>query len=212
MGNILVLSPHPDDDAIGCGGVIVQHVVSGDRVEVAYLTSGEHGGHGRSPGDTITVREQEAANAGKILGIHHIEFWQEPDGNLQPTDENVNHLIIKIRNLKPEILYVTHRNEEHPDHRAAARLVELAFRNLRSLEKPVVWAYEIWTPIQKIHHIIDISDHVETKMKAVQAHKSQCSVLRFDEAILGLNRYRGEMHSWPGGPYAEVFTSLEISG
>ena len=70
--------------------------------------------------------------------------------------------------------------------------------------------YEVWTPIQQIDHVANISDNVETKRKAIQAHQSQCSVLKFDEAILGLNRYRGEMHSWPGGDYAEVFTEMKF--
>jgi LmbE family N-acetylglucosaminyl deacetylase len=68
--------------------------------------------------------------------------------------------------------------------------------------------YEVWTPLQRMDEIVDISPYVETKLAAVRAHKSQCAVLRFDEAVQGLNRYRGEMHSWPGGDFAEVFARM----
>ena len=63
-------------------------------------------------------------------------------------------------------------------------------------------------PLQQIDHVEDISEYIDVKLAAVRAYKSQCDVLSFDDAIQGLNRYRGEMHSWPGGDYAEIFRSL----
>ena len=46
MNRIMVISPHPDDESIGCGGTISKHVAEGDVVQVELLTSGEKGGHG----------------------------------------------------------------------------------------------------------------------------------------------------------------------
>ena len=80
MSRILVLSPHPDDESIGCGGTLRRHVLGRDQVKVVFLTSGERGGHGRPPEETRQVREAEARAAGRILGVRRLEFWQQPDG------------------------------------------------------------------------------------------------------------------------------------
>ncbi len=63
--------------------------------------------------------------------------------------------------------------------------------------------------MQEMDEIVDISAYVECKLAAIQKHKTQVNVMRLDEAALALNRYRGEMHSWPGGDYAEVFQRLK---
>lgn len=208
MGKVLVLSPHPDDDVIGCGGTIHQHIALGDRVEVLYLTSGENGDHTKSSMDTMRIREKEAVAAAEILQVSDIEFWREPDGKLGASKKNINRLMQKLMKYNPDVAYVTHMKEDHPDHQAASSMLILSLRKLQSGFKPVVWMYEVWTPIQKINRVVDISQYIHLKTQAIQAHQSQCAILRFDEAILGLNRYRGEMHSWPGGPYAEIFTAI----
>lgn len=209
MNHVLVISPHPDDEAVGCGGAICAHRAEGDPVRAVFLTSGEHGGHGRPPEETARVREEEARSAAAILGIGLIDFWRQPDGALRSTHALVERLRTLLVAWQPAVLYVTHEDEMHPDHRAAARLVRRALAaGLPAL--PDVRMYEVWTPLQRMDEIVDISPFVETKLAAVRAHKSQCDVLRFDEAVLGLNRYRGEMHSWPGGPYAEVFARMRL--
>ena len=206
--NVLVLSPHPDDEAIGCGGTLRTHVLNGHVVKAIFLTSGENGGHGRLPEETASIREQEAREAGKILGLKQIDFWRQPDGQIRTDRSLVGRLQQYIADWRPELIYVTHEDEMHPDHRAAARLVRRVVCALPSRSRPVVRMYEVWTPLQEMDEIVDISEQIETKLAAVRAHRSQCDVLRFDDAILGLNRYRGEMHSWPGGDYAEVFQHM----
>jgi LmbE family N-acetylglucosaminyl deacetylase len=193
---ILALAPHPDDESIGCGGALLAHLAQRAEVEVVFLTSGEKGGHGRSESETIRVREQEARAAAEILRVRGIEFWRLPDGALRPTHAAVERLRRKINRFKPDIIYVTHDREMHPDHRAAVRLLRRALAVTKI--KPDVLGYEVWTPIQKLSEIVDISPFMERKLRAVRAHRSQC-------AVVG-----GEMHSWPGGDYAEVFTRLKL--
>ncbi len=204
---VVVISPHPDDEAIGCGGAIREHVVSGDQVRTIFLTSGERGGHGRSPEETAKLREAEAEAAAGILGTAGIEFWRQPDGGVRMTALLVRKLTALLREWSPAWLYVTHSREMHPDHRAAARLVKKAIRGLEG-SAPRVRMYEVWTPIERMDAILDISAHVDALLAAIQAHRCQCELMRLDEAALCLNRYRGEMHSWPGGDYAEVFQEL----
>ena len=208
MSRILVLAPHPDDEAIGCGGTLCRHVQAGDEVHVVFLTSGEKGGHGCPEAETIRVREREARAAAKILGITQLEFWHQPDGNLRATPAAIEKMRGKLKAFRPEVIYVTHDREMHPDHRGALRLLRRAMKGAAG-KRPDVLLYEVWTPTQKLDEIVDISPFLKTKLAAVRAYRSQCAVVGFVEAVRGLNRYRGELHSWPGGDYAEVFTRLK---
>jgi LmbE family N-acetylglucosaminyl deacetylase len=207
MSRILVLSPHPDDESIGCGGTLLYHVAQGDEIQIVFLTSGEKGGHGRSRKQTMRTREREARTAARILRITHLEFWHERDGALRATPLVVSRLRAKIEQFKPDRIYVTHEREMHPDHRGAVRLVKAALRRVQG-KRPDVLMYEVWTPTPRLDEIVDVSPYMATKLRAVRAYRSQCEVVGFVAAVRGLNRYRGEMHSWPGGDYAEVFTRL----
>jgi LmbE family N-acetylglucosaminyl deacetylase len=209
MARVLVISPHPDDESIGCGGTLRRHVIDGDTVHAVFLTSGERGCRGRSREETACVREREAEEAATILGLTEIEFWQEPDGALRATQRVVDRLRARLDKWTPEVLYVTHDRDMHRDHRAAARLVRRALsRPAASGSSPLVLMFEVWTPIQMMDEVVDVSPFMDVKLAAIRAHRSQCEMMRFDEASLGLSRYRGEMHSWPGGDYAEVFMRL----
>ena len=202
---VLVVCPHPDDEAIGCGGTIAAHSAGGDDVRAVFLTSGEAGGHGIDPGLAGPAREAEARASAELLGISELEFWRMPDGRLRSSSALVRRLVDAIEAWPAEVVYVPHGGEQHADHRAASRAVGQAVQALE--RQPEVWQFEVWTPLAVLDRIVDISDVLDVKLAAIRSYESQCSVLRFDEAFAGLARYRGEMHSWPGGPYAEVFAA-----
>lgn len=209
---VLVISPHPDDESIGCGGTLRAHVVAGARIRIVFLTSGEGGGHGLGAAETAPLREEEARAAARSLGIADLEFWRLTDGRLRATTVLVARMRGLIDALRPTRIYVPHPGDAHRDHRAAARIVLAAVR--RAPTATAVFGFEVWTPLTRLDEIVDITPHLDAKLEAIRRHASQCRVLRFDDAAYGLARYRGELYCWPkdpdgrGGRYAEVFTRL----
>jgi N-acetylglucosamine malate deacetylase 1 len=203
MSRVLVVCAHPDDESVGCGGALRLHARAGDRIDAVFLTSGEGGGHGEAA--HAETREREAQRAATALGIEELHFWREPDGRLRARAELVRRLAALVDSTKCSLLYAPQPADDHPDHRAAARLVRAALG--ASAVRPAVRFFEIWSPLGDMDEIVDISAVIDDKRRAICAYRSQCVVMRLDDAFVGLARYRGEMHSWPGGPYAEVFAS-----
>jgi LmbE family N-acetylglucosaminyl deacetylase len=200
---VLVVCAHPDDESVGCGGALRLHALDGDEIVTVFLTSGEGGGHGEA--DHAATRRREAGRAARILGIGELQFWEEPDGRLRARPALAERLTALIEAVQPSFLYAPQPHDDHPDHRAAARIVKRAVA-AASVE-PTIRFFEIWSPLGDMDEIVDISAVIAEKRRAIRAYRSQCAVMRLDDASVGLARYRGEMHSWPGGPYAEVFSA-----
>src|SRR6187551_737169 len=140
MNRITIISPHPDDESIGCGGTIQKHVAEGDVVQVELLTSGERGGHDLSETEVARIREEEGLAAAAILGIAHVELYREPDGDLRANRALVDRLSKRINDWKPDIIYAPHSAEQHPDHRVALQLLRRSLRALDLDELPRVLA------------------------------------------------------------------------
>jgi LmbE family N-acetylglucosaminyl deacetylase len=67
-------------------------------------------------------------------------------------------------------------------------------------------AYEVWTPLQQYSLVVDITPYLDRKLAALNLHQSQLANFRYDQAISGLNRYRGIMTG--KGNYCECFQIL----
>ncbi len=209
---ILVLSPHPDDDVLGCGGAIAHHVASGDKVTTVYVTSGEMG-IAEPPGPQMRakIREQEGSRASEILGVQHTQFLRLPDGHVQANNYTVSFIENIITRERPAIIYAPHDDDGHNDHREVCKMVRIALDRLSHRSDsyvPTLRLYEVWTPLAAPTYVEDISDVMETKMAALAAHASQLAGIAYDEGVAGLNRYRGVVHGVHIGSqigYAEAF-------
>jgi LmbE family N-acetylglucosaminyl deacetylase len=73
-----------------------------------------------------------------------------------------------------------------------------------------ILAYEVWTPLQQPSYIEDITSFMNDKLTALRCHQSQLEMIQYDEAVEGLNRYRGVMSGQ--GQYCEAFQVIKIGG
>jgi N-acetylglucosamine malate deacetylase 1 len=208
--NVLVIAPHPDDETIGCGGALCHRKAAGDRVTAVFLTSGELGLKHLSPAKAWSVREAEAKAAGRILGIARLEFLRLPDWTVGEHVQRGARLLLPILKAeRPEMVYLPHPGDWHPDHQAALPLLRACLRQLR-LPKVKLRTYEIWTPLGEFDHVEDISREMPRKLRALRAHRSQLNEFDYERAVRGLNQFRGALAA--KCRYAEVFGTLEIKG
>jgi len=199
----LVVAPHPDDDVIGCGGSIIRLIRNGHTVTVVYMTSGEAGSLVHPNQELRRIREGEAREAAALLGFDDLVFLRKADGGLAVDADHVNALTGIIREKRPGILYFPHGGEACRDHRITHEICAEAVHRAGgpwfqacpgepwSVER--VLCYEVWTPLVKVSYMEDISDCMDLKCEALRRHRSQLAAIAYDDAVRGLNRYRGAM-------------------
>lgn len=180
--DILVLAAHPDDAELGCGATLAKHVAAGKTVAIVDLTRGELGTRG-----TPEIRDEEAKAAAAVLGVMARENLFLRDGFFQNDPSHQMDVIRMIRKYKPEIVLANAVSDRHSDHGKAAELSADAcfLSGLQKIKTHDAQGKEqdAWRP-KAIYHfiqsnylvpdfIVDVSDHWETKMKAITSYRSQ---------------------------------------
>ena len=211
---ILVIAPHPDDEVLGCGGIISKYAAAGHDVYVAIITKGAEPLFSKQ--DNI-IDEKEAKAAHKLLGVKET-FWLDfPAAMLESVPRyQLNSQIGKIiKKVNPEEVYIPHRGDMHLDHKM---IVDACMVGLRPRGKQVVsriYAYETlseteWDIPNVVNAFIpnvyvDITKHIDKKIKAMKLYKTQICEYpdpRSEEAIRALAILRGSTVSTK---YAESF-------
>jgi LmbE family N-acetylglucosaminyl deacetylase len=147
---ILILAPHPDDEILGLGGVILKTLQQGGKVHLVYLTDGE--GSGVWP-DQEEIKRQRIALSEQVclqLGIplENITRLQLPDGSVPHPgqagfDQAVKEITQLIETEKPDGVFASHTLDYWPyDHVACAEIAKEAVR--QSKHKTQLWYYWVW--------------------------------------------------------------------
>ena len=190
-GLVLVIAPHPDDETLGCGGLIALSKQAGRAVLVVVLTDGaasHTGSASHSTEQMAALRADELARATAMLGLgpYEVASLSLPDGRLEEEDagEVADRIRLDIANRSVGAIFAPGQDDPHPDHRAAARIAAALAQGYNAL----LWDYPV-----RAHVIdavlkastdlvrLDISGVLARKRAALACHASQLGDLVKDD-------------------------------
>ena len=195
-GAAVVLAPHPDDESLGCGGLIAESCARGRPPTVIFITDGS-GSHPNSrmfpPERLRRTRAEEARAALRILGLttpNNIAFLGLRDTAAPHLGRAFEEAVDSVAGIIPPgkrgAIFAPWRNDPHGDHVATHRIAEAVARRLRlrHLSYPV-WGWTL-PPSGDLDGTIngarlDIGRHLAAKQRAIAAHRSQHGELITDD-------------------------------
>jgi bacillithiol biosynthesis deacetylase BshB1 len=186
--DVLAVFSHPDDAELSVAGTLLKLKSLGYRTGVADMTRGEMGTRG-----TPEIRARESQEAARLMKLDVRLNLEQPDGHVWLTEESRTAMVRVIRRYRPRVLLTTHWDDPHPDHANTCRIVREAARlatmgrydvegGLPAVKMPAIM-HSIFSRLVVPSFIVDVSDFVEEKMRAIKANESQFFNAHSDEPV-----------------------------
>lgn len=151
LGTTVIVAPHPDDEVLGCGGLMQRLITQGHEVHIVFMTGGEasHRNCCELPEEQIKKeRRKLACQINPTLGvdIDHLHFLDFPDGGIKKESREAMHLKELMELLNPSTIFVPHWGEGWPDHiQTTSILKEIVNNDVNIYEYCVwMWYYNVW--------------------------------------------------------------------
>jgi len=224
---VLVVTAHPDDSEFGAGGTVARLAREGKQVSYCIVTNGNKGSGDptMTPERLAGIRAEEQRNAARVLGVETVDFLGFPDCEVEDTRESRMAVTAAIRRHRPDRLIIQnpHRTKNlgasHRDHRTVAGIAldcvyplardhmafpELLAQGLEPHKVREVWM--MWWDNPEV--VVDISDTIDLKIKALACHASQ---FKDFAAVEHRVRERAAFFGKPKGyAYAETFDVITL--
>ena len=185
---VCIFAPHPDDEVLGCGGLLQQLAANGNTLVLLHVTNGTQS-HPNSliypPKKLDVIRPQESLNALDVLDIAHqvtTIALELPDGDVFAHQEQFHQKLATI--IQPDDILVTpFIHDGHPDHEATGQVVAtFAKRRQLACYQVLIWAWHWAKPDDEripwhYAHRVDLSvEQVQRKKQAIACFDSQISI------------------------------------
>ena len=221
MKNVLILSPHADDEILGCGGFISKYSKQNYNINVLILTNANKGAPEIYSTKEIKLIRNESKIANNLIGTKKLFFENLPAINLNnyPVYKITNIINKYILDINPEIVLIPSKNDIHDDHKIIFKAAKISMRPNKISNLKKILSYEVlseteWNEEGKSfnpNYFVRLKkSDINNKVKAFLKYKSQVKKFphpRSKEAIINLSRVRG---SQAFIEYAEAFKVEKI--
>ena len=187
---ILVLSPHPDDESIGAGGLLLAHRGLAS-IHLVCLCNGERGvehfetAAAEARAKLVETRKAEfrkTAEALQAASVRHLDF---PDGDLPFFPSAVELLQSAVAEIRPDTVLLPWFLDDQADHRWTNLLYAWACADLDAM----VLGYEVWSLLEP-NAIFDITQFLSAKLALIENYQSQLRTVDYASYASGLARVR----------------------
>lgn len=204
---VLVVAPHPDDEAIGCAGTLLLHSMAGDRVCIAIATDGRRSRVIPDPDQMAAERKREAGEAASLMKADRLDWLGHPEGEY--TSAALTQSLFALLNAyQPDLIYAPSRIDFHPEHMQVAHALAVALSDPGATYGRVVRIYQVQVPLTSpvCNLVCDVSAVAEQCAAVLAAYASQAGTL---QSTLRQRRYRARVHGF--AKEAEEFWEVPAS-
>jgi LmbE family N-acetylglucosaminyl deacetylase len=216
---IVFISPHPDDETLGCGGTILKHHEEGNAIHWVIVT-GMAEKQGFSP-EVIVERQKEINTVAGMYGVTAVHNLNLPAAQLDtiPTQELISRLGTLFNEIKPQSIYLPNRSDVHSDHRV---VFSTAWSCCKTFRYPFIRRVLMYETLSETDYapplcetaffpnsFSDISSFLERKIEIMRIYKGEMEEHPFprsEHTIRSLATIRG---ATAGVEYAEAFMLLK---
>lgn len=225
MSKILVVAAHPDDEVIGIGATVRQHVKNGDEVRCIILGEGQtsrYDAQENAPRNIVEKLHEDSLKAAEVLGYSKLYFADFPDNRFDHVDLlDIVKYIEKIKQeFKPNIIYTHHIGDLNIDHQITAQAVVTATRPISTGHivneiyafetlSATEWNFSNCVPFTP-NVFIDVSETFSDKLKAMQCYKSELCEAPHPRSLDIMDAVAKKMGSVVGKKYAEALMVVRI--
>ena len=219
MSIVLVVSPHPDDETLGCGGTILRHKELNDKVHWLIMTRMSQDAHHSK--EIIEKRENEIKSVSKeysFVSVHQAGFVTSTLDTLS-NSELINEVSKCFSEVQPNVIYVPFRGDAHSDHQSVFDAVAACTKSFRYPYVRKVLAYETISETDfsirpditgfKPNLWIDISKYVEQKIKIMHIYEGEIDEHPFPRSELSIRALSTLRGGIAGCKAAEAFMILK---
>ncbi|MEO5989768.1 MAG: PIG-L family deacetylase [Candidatus Eisenbacteria bacterium] len=206
---IVVLSPHPDDEIIGCGGTLLRAKEAGAKVICIQASDGSAGAALAHLPESIRQQRRldEALEVGHKAGFTQVTLWREDNRHFTPGPERAAELARLFREQDVATVFVPFVTDIHPDHQALAHLLAAAIESAPdAFDSLTVAQYEVWSCAWPTH-VVDVTRQAQQLEELLCVYDTALRIDDYVHLCERRNYYNSLVHGGGAG-YAEILNQV----